>query len=199
MGSTLVLASASPRRADLLRQLGLTVTQQPANVDEQVLAGEAPVDYVRRVARAKAAAVASGRADAPVIVLGADTAVVVDGAILGKPRSRVDAEGMLARLSGRSHRVLTAVAVVARCTTLDVLSETRVWLRPISPHERQAYAASDEPADKAGGYAIQGLGAVFVERIEGSYSGVMGLPLFETATLLRRVGIDPLGGAGEAQ
>ncbi len=182
----IVLASASPRRRTLLAQLGLDVTVQPAAVDETPAAGEAPARYVERLAREKALAVAAGHPGR--IVLGADTAVVLDGEILGKPRDERHAFDMLGRLMGRWHEVLTAVCAVRDGARHEQVAATRVRLRLIEPAEMAAYWASGEPADKAGAYAIQGLGAIFVERIEGSYSAVMGLPLFETAALLAELG-----------
>jgi septum formation protein len=188
-GDFIYLASASPRRRQLLEQLGLRFEVIPAEVDETVALGEAPADYVRRLARDKAEAGVArlGRASSP--VLAADTAVVLDGAILGKPRDREDGLAMLARLSGRSHHVLSAVALVSRGKLELALSESRVVFRSLLPQEAEAYWETGEPRDKAGGYGIQGLGAVFLERLEGSYSGVMGLPLSETADLLRWAGI----------
>ncbi len=181
-----VLASASPRRKALLAQIGVTARVQPAAVDETPQPGEAPARYVTRLARAKAEAVAARHPQA--IVLGADTAVVLDGDILGKPRDERDAFALLARLMGREHEVLTAVCALRGGERHERLAATRVRLRRIEPAEMAAYWASGEPADKAGGYAIQGLGAVFVEHIAGSHSAVTGLPLFETADLLGRLG-----------
>ncbi|SDR71736.1 Maf family protein [Pseudomonas oryzae] len=186
---TLHLASASPRRRELLLQIGVPHQRVAAPIDESVLPGETPAAYVERLARAKAAAglAALGAADA--CVLGADTAVVLDGRILGKPADRADGLAMLAALSGREHEVLTAVAVAdaSRCLTRVVRS--RVHFRTLAEAEREAYWASGEPQDKAGGYAIQGLAAIFVDRLEGSYSAVVGLPLAETAELLAGFGI----------
>lgn len=189
MKELLYLASASPRRKQLLEQLGLHFEVLAADVDETHHPGEAPADYVLRLAKAKAEAAAARLGDPAARVLGADTAVVVGGKVLGKPRDRTDALAMLADLSGRSHHVLSAVALWDRGTLSTALDESRVSFRPISPAQAEAYWATGEPRDKAGGYAIQGLGAVFVERLEGSYSGVMGLPLAETAELLRRAGV----------
>ena len=194
----IVLASQSPRRRALLDQIGVAHEALPVDVDETAHPGEAPAEYVLRLALAKARA---GRTLRPHrLVLGADTAVVVDDAILGKPADRADALAMLARLSGREHRVLTAVALVGGREE-SRLSVSHVRFRRIGDVEAQAYWATGEPADKAGGYAVQGIGAVFVEQLTGSYSGVMGLPLYETAELLRRAGIDPLAapdGASES-
>ena len=184
----LFLASASPRRSALLAQVGIIHRQFGCDIDESVLADEPPSHYVERVTRAKAIA---GQSQVPkgAIVLAADTAVVVDGRILGKPVDAVDAACMLRQLSGRWHQVMTAVAVTADERISLVLVEARVCLRVIEDHEIQAYWTTGEPADKAGGYAIQGLGAVFVEKIEGSYSSVVGLPLSETVWLLADYGI----------
>jgi septum formation protein len=184
------LASASPRRRELLRQIGVRFEVRPAAIGEDQLPGEAPDAYVLRLATAKAAAVANGLAAgerAP--VLAADTAVVLDGVVLGKPSDRLEAAHMLERLSGRSHRVLTAVALRIGADTESLLSDSEVRFRAMTDAERLAYAATDEPLDKAGGYAIQGRAAVFIEYMRGSYSGVVGLPLFETAALLTRCGI----------
>ncbi|WP_462321983.1 Maf family protein [Halochromatium sp.] len=204
--SELLLASRSPRRRELLAQLGLRPQLVAADTDETPLAGESPEVYVARIARAKARA---GWATLfkPVTqplrpLLAADTAVVVEGQILGKPADADSALRMLALLSERSHRVLTAVSLLAlrdagqqsdgRPLERQVLVATEVRLRKISPAEALAYWASGEPRDKAGAYAIQGRGAIFVESIRGSYSNVVGLPLFETASLLREQGLDPL-------
>lgn len=183
----IVLASASPRRRELLAQIGVACTVQPAQVDETVQPAESPEAYVQRLALAKAEAVRQNQPTA--LVLGADTVVVCDGVILGKPADETDAVWMLLALAGHSHEVLTAVALLGDTGEWTALSRSRVWLREISRAETQAYWASGEPADKAGGYAIQGLGAAFIERLKGSYSGVMGLPLFETAELLQRAGV----------
>ncbi|TDF79502.1 nucleoside triphosphate pyrophosphatase [Pseudomonas sp. H9] len=189
----LYLASGSPRRRELLTQIGIPFTPLSASVDETPLPGEAAPTYVERLARAKASAGLTTLqpldASTPVAVLGADTAVVLDGRILGKPVDREDALAMLAALSGRDHQVLTAVAVAdhQRCLSVCVASDVRFG--PISNAQAQAYWASGEPQDKAGAYAIQGLGAVFVQRIEGSYSAVVGLPLSETAELLAQFAI----------
>jgi len=153
-----------------------------ADVDEAMRVGEAVADYVERVARAKAEAIWQRRRDLP--VLGADTTVVLDGAGLGKPQDRSHGLAMLAALAGREHQVLTAVALVSPAGTRCLTSVSRVRMRASSLKERERYWDSGEPRDKAGGYAIQGLGAVFIESLQGSYSGVMGLPLFETAQLL---------------
>ena len=183
------LASASPRRRQLLEQLGLRFEVMAADVDETPIPGEAPAAYVSRLAHTKAQAVAARLGDPTAPVLAADTAVVMEGVILGKPRDRAHGLAMLAGLSGRRHQVLSAVALSSRGELHAALSESGVTFRCISPAEAATYWETGEPGDKAGGYGIQGLGAVFVERLEGSYSGVMGLPLFETAGLLRRAGV----------
>ncbi|QQS53313.1 MAG: septum formation inhibitor Maf [Candidatus Competibacteraceae bacterium] len=184
------LASASPRRRELLRQIGIAYRLLPVVVDETPLPDETPHAYVIRLARAKAEAGARalGRRQ-PAPVLGADTAVVVDGAILGKPGGRDEGLAMLARLSGREHRVLSAVALATEERGAVKVQASRVRFRDLSPAECRAYWDSGEPWDKAGGYGIQGRAATFVVELHGSYSGVMGLPLFETAELLREFGI----------
>ncbi|NNF40181.1 MAG: septum formation inhibitor Maf, partial [Woeseiaceae bacterium] len=183
----LCLASSSPRRREILTALGLRFSVQPVEVDEQPLAGETSEQMVVRLAVAKAtAAGAAGKA----LVLGADTAVVVDGQVLGKPRGKADAVAMLAQLSGRTHRVVTGVALLGPAGAETTLGAADVRFRDIRQDEALAYWHSGEPRDKAGAYAIQGLGGVFVEAIEGSYSAVVGLPVFETAKLLSNRGID---------
>ena len=181
------LASSSPRRRQILEALGLEFTAAGADVDETPVAGEPAEAMVLRLAEAKARA---GGKDAATVVIGADTAVVLDGAMFGKPRNRADALAMLAALSGRRHRVLTGVAVKSPQGITSVLSTSEVEFREIDPDEAQAYWQSGEPADKAGAYAVQGLGGVFVSSIAGSYSGIVGLPVFETTALLKRAGID---------
>lgn len=193
MAATLYLASASPRRRELLDQLGLQCIVRPAEVDETVGPGEAPADYVRRVAAEKARSVAASLAEPAALVLAADTAVVHDGNIYGKPADRDDALRMLAALSGSDHHVYTAVAVVRDTECREALSCSQVRFRKVTGAEALAYWQTGEPADKAGGYAIQGIGAMFVEALQGSYSGVMGLPLFETAGLLEAFGYRLLG------
>ena len=183
--AVLVLASASPRRRELLWQIGVPHRAMAAHIDERSRPGEAPEDCVRRLALAKARQPRS----AGLPVLGADTAVVLDGDMLGKPRDRASALAMLARLSGRTHRVLTAVALVAADRHELALSASEVDFRALSTEECERYWDTGEPRDKAGAYAIQGLGAVFVRALRGSYSGVMGLPLHETATLLAAAGV----------
>jgi septum formation protein len=183
----LLLASASPRRRALLRQLGVAHVARGAHLDETVRAAETPRDYVARIAAAKVNALRGAQVSLP--VLGADTVVVLDGVIYGKPRDRDDALGMLGRLSGRVHEVLTAVALADSRGTALAVNVSAVRFRTLSAQECCDYWASGEPRDKAGAYAIQGLAAAFIESLHGSYSGVMGLPLFETAALLHAAGV----------
>lgn len=185
--SLLCLASASPRRADLLRQIGVEFFVRSGDVDETRLHGELIEDYVVRIAIAKADAVAKVLQPSTT-VLAADTAIEIDGEVLGKPRDAQDAVRMLNVLSGCSHRVLSAVVVAARAQRETMLSRTRVQFKQLTQREIESYASSGEPLDKAGAYAIQGRAAVFISEICGSYSGVMGLPLYETAELLDRIG-----------
>ncbi len=186
----LYLASASPRRHELLNQIGVRHELRPVAVDESRQPRETPRDYVIRLARAKAetawALVTGGENQA---VLAADTAVVLGDTILGKPRDRAAALAMLEKLSARSHEVLTAVALRSPRGLESRLSASRVIFRALQPHELKSYWETGEPHDKAGAYAIQGRAAVFIESLHGSYSGVMGLPLFETAALLACAGI----------
>ena len=193
------LASKSPRRRELLRQIGvdfellLLRSEGPrgADVTELVLPDEAPADYVARVASEKAAFglnLVRRRHMKPRPVLAADTTVVLDGAILGKPENRAEAEAMLERLSGRTHQVMTAVAVHYLAVAEVRVQTSQVRFGTLTKAAISAYCAGQEPYDKAGGYGIQGAAALFVEHIEGSHSGIMGLPLFETAALLRLAG-----------
>lgn len=188
----LFLASSSPRRRQLLAQLGIRFSLLPIQINEAQRTGEAAADYVRRLALDKARAGWASLGDSPSRpVLGADTAVIVDGEIMGKPQDRNHGLEMLQRLSGRSHQVLSAVALVDRREAVRI-SRSSVTFCSLSAADREAYWASGEPRDKAGGYAIQGLAAMFITRLEGSYSGVMGLPLYETAELLQEFGINVL-------
>ncbi len=190
--SFIYLASSSPRRRELLGQLGVQFRVHAVEIDESRRRGEDADALVSRLAREKAAAaVAELGGETP--VLAADTVVVIDGEALGKPAGRADALAMLQRLSGRAHHVLTAVTAVARGEAYPALNRTEVRFRMITPAEAEAYWETGEPADKAGAYAIQGRGAVFIEHIAGSYSGVMGLPLYETAQLLQRAGVGVTG------
>lgn len=186
----LFLASASPRRRELLAQIAVPCVTQIASIDETPLPDEPPAAYVERLARGKAHAgllALSKHADA--VVLGADTAVVLDGEILGKPQDFADFQRMLRALSGRTHQVMTAVALVSQAREMAQVVCSDVSFRALNDAEIAAYWASGEPCDKAGGYGIQGLAAVFVSRIEGSYSAVVGLPLCETAQMLGDFGI----------
>lgn len=188
--NSLYLASGSPRRRELLNQIGVPFTVVSAAIDETPLTHEPAVTYVERLARGKATAgfVALGQPSGA-CVLGADTAVIIDGQILGKPVDQADALAMLMTLSGREHEVLTAIALTdgQRCETRYVSSLVR--FRQVSVEEATTYWHSGEPQDKAGGYAIQGLGSVFVAGLNGSYSAVVGLPVCETAQLLAQFGI----------
>lgn len=183
------LASASPRRSALLTQIGVAHRVLPAEIPETREDDEPSERYVIRLAEQKATTVwEQTRSEQPRPVLAADTTVVLDERVLGKPRDAADALAMLADLSGRSHRVLTGVALRHAGGLESVLSVSEVKFRSTSEAERRAYCATGEPLDKAGGYGIQGCGAVFVDWIEGSFSAVVGLPLRETASLLARVG-----------
>lgn len=187
----LYLASASPRRRELLEQIGVRYEPRPVQVDESRQPREAPRAYVTRLARAKAeTAWTFSEPGAARAVLAADTAVVLVDLIFGKPRDRNEALAMLEKLSGCTHEVLTAVALRTARGLESRLSSSRVKLRALRPEEIEAYWDTGEPRDKAGAYGVQGRAAVFIESLEGSYSGVMGLPLFETAELLARAGID---------
>jgi septum formation protein len=196
-----ILASASPRRRELLQQIGCQFQVAPADIDETVFAEEAPSDYVERMALQKAKA--GWKANKNLPVLGADTAVVLgeregnkEGSseksaaqIFGKPADESDAISMLMQLSGTTHSVLSAVAMVQGDNQHVLLSETFVTFRPLDKSECHRYWLTGEPCDKAGAYAIQGLGGIFVENLRGSYSGVVGLPLVETCSLLEKFGI----------
>ncbi len=184
------LASASPRRRELLEQIGVSCRIVRASVDETARLSEPPRSYVARLAVAKADAGWDVRPDADAApVLAADTAVVLDGRIFGKPRDREDALDMLGRLSGRTHEVLTAVALRTAAGLESRISRSEVTFRPIAAAEAEGYWATGEPCDKAGGYAVQGRAAIFIADLRGSYSGVMGLPLYETAQLLALAGV----------
>ena len=185
--AVLRLASASPRRRQLLDLIGVPHLVTPADIDETPQASEKADEYVMRLAREKAEAIWARHQDLP--VLAADTTVVVDQEILGKPESEADAAAMLGKLSGREHLVHTGFALRAGASVHVGISSTRVSFAVLTPAQIHAYWASGEPLGKAGAYAIQGLGAVFVSKIAGSYTGVMGLPLFETAEMLRAHGV----------
>ncbi|WP_432743700.1 Maf family protein [Methylobacter sp. G7] len=183
----IILASASPRRQELLDQIKVTYRVHPVDLDETPLPDETPVDYVQRLAAEKSAACAAQLGDS-LPVLAADTAVVLGDLIMGKPKDRDDAVAMLRQLSGKMHRVYSAVSLRGR-EHGQAISITEVTFRLLTKSEIAAYWQSGEPLDKAGSYAIQGRGGVFVESLSGSFSGVVGLPLFETAELLSRQGI----------
>jgi septum formation protein len=194
------LASKSPRRRELLRQIGVDFVllllreQAPRgpDVDEAVLSGEHAIDYVARVSREKAELarrIMLGRRLPVYPILSADTTVVIDDRILGKPATPAEAAAMLGDLSGRTHQVLTSVTVCSETDTWQLTQRSDVTFAKLSPQTQQAYCATSEPYDKAGGYGIQGIAASFIERIDGSYTGIMGLPLFETTQLLRQAGI----------
>jgi len=190
MHPQIYLASQSPRRRELLEQIGIYPKVVAVDIDECPHANEAPAEYVIRLALEKAKAANSTlNKDESLPVLAADTSVVIDNKILGKPASRDEALAMMQQLSGRTHNVLTGVALINNKETKSRLSVNHVTFRPVSETEALAYWDSGEPQDKAGGYAIQGIGAMFISRLEGSYSGVMGLPLFETTELLRSAGV----------
>jgi len=185
---TIILASRSPRRVELLKQIGLACVTYPADIDETQHMNELPVAYVCRLAEEKALAcldkIARFQAGHP--ILAADTTVELNGQVLGKPENDNDARNMLARLAGSVHLVHTAVALAYQNKTEVVLSSTSVEMMPLSAQQIEHYIASGEHRDKAGSYGIQGLASAWIKRIEGSYSGVMGLPIFETAALLRQ-------------
>ena len=189
MTRRLVLASGSPRRREVLERLGLDATVHPAEVDESPLAGEEPEAYVRRLASAKARA----RAAPGTVTIGADTTVVLDGQIVGKPGDRAAARAMLGALSGRCHEVLTAVAVIADGTREAAgVERSTVGLAPVDEARVGWYTSLEEPYDKAGGYALQGAGSLFADRVEGSISNVIGLPLPLLDRLFSQLGIDLL-------
>jgi septum formation protein len=193
------LASASPRRSQLLAQIGVAHEVRPTTLDESALPGEDPATYVERLAQLKAEALwdqlpPEGRLP----VLGADTTVVLGKLMLGKPANSGETRAMLEQLSGRTHQVFTAVALRSEAGCEARVSVSNVTFRDLTAREMKAYAATPEPLDKAGGYAVQGLAAVFITRIAGSYSGIMGLPLSETAELLTAIGWAPFAAAARA-
>ncbi len=191
----LVLASRSPRRVELLTRAGYRFEVEPADIDERRLEGEKPDEMVQRLARGKAAAVAPRHPGS--IVLGADTVVVVDGAVLGKPDGDADAARMLRQLSGRAHHVLTGVALTAGRRRCEGVQETRVYFRALSPDDVAWYVASGESGDKAGAYSIQGRASRFVTRIEGSYTNVVGLPIELVDGLFRELADGGYPGGGQ--
>ena len=180
-----VLASSSPRRRELMTLIGIAHEVRPANIDESLLPGETPGVHAERLARAKAAAIASEGT----VTIGSDTIVVVDGDILGKPKNEADAARMLRRLSGRSHVVMTGIAVDWNGRLESAVEEVGVTFRALTEHEIAAYIGTREPMDKAGAYGIQGYGATIVERVDGDYFAVMGLPLHRLVRLLERMGL----------
>lgn len=182
----IILASQSPRRTALLTMLGLPHAIEPADIDESARPGELPEALALRLARAKAGLVAARQPGR--LVLGADTLVVLDGAVLNKPGSPKEAEAMLTQMGGREHRVVTAVALARDREIWDRVDVTRVWFRALDPEMIRAYVATGEPLDKAGGYGLQGYGAMLVERIDGDYFGVIGLPIRLVADLLAEAG-----------
>lgn len=182
-----ILASASPRRRELLSLIGIAHEVRPADIDESVLPAEAPAPHAERLARAKAHALAEGHPD--IVVVAADTIVVVDGDILGKPRDASQAALMLRRLAGRQHIVYTAIAVARDSRTESAVEAVQVTMRALNDREIAAYIATGEPMDKAGAYGIQGYGATIVERVDGDYFSVMGLGLRRLVELLARVGV----------
>jgi septum formation protein len=182
-GPKLILASASPRRRELLQQIGVACHVKPVHISEIPQSNESPAAFVERMAREKACA-GLAVADDTAVVLGADTVVVCDGQILGKPTDRNDALKMLLQLSGTEHQVMTAVAVTNGERILCQVVTTKVRFQTLTAAQCEQYWQTGEPRDKAGAYGIQGLGAVFVTEIKGSYSAVVGLPLMETASLL---------------
>ena len=184
---SLHLASSSPRRVAILKRMGLEFTAGGVDVDESPLTSETPEAMVLRLAEKKARA---AHRSSGTVVIGADTAVVLDGEVFGKPADRDDALAMLGRLSGRSHDVMTGIAVLAGDSVRSALSVTEVTFREIGPDEALEYWQSGEPRDKAGAYAIQGGAGDFVEAVSGSYSGVVGLPVLDIARLLRLAGIE---------
>jgi septum formation protein len=189
-----ILASASPRRRELLALVGIAHDVRPADIDESLVPGEMPVGHAERLARAKAHAVAEREPDA--VVISADTIVVLDGDILGKPRGVEEAAAMLRRLSGRMHTVVTAMAVARGAQTESAVETVTVTFRALTGEEIDQYVSTGEPLDKAGAYGIQGYGATIVERVEGDYFSVMGLGLRRVVALLERVGIHYAFGAG---
>ena len=187
---TLILASASPRRKQLLEQIGVNFQVCPADIDETVLPGEAPETYVQRMSEQKALAILNSDLEHGTVVIGSDTTVVCDQQIFGKPESEQDAIAILSRLSGRDHEVLSGICVMNTDQQHYGLSRTRVWFKPISIDQMHRYWLSGEPCDKAGSYGIQGFGSAFIDRIEGSFSGVMGLPLEVMTELLKPFNIE---------
>lgn len=192
-----ILASSSPRRHDLLEMIGIAHDVIPADIDESRLDGERPVEHVERLAREKGATVAARHSDS--LVISADTIVVQDGDVLGKPRDAADARSMLHRLEGRTHVVFTAVAITLAARTLSSVEEVSVTFLPLTERTIASYVATGEPMDKAGSYGIQGYGATLVERIDGDFFAVMGLPLARLVRMLGEVGVQYQFGRGGQQ
>jgi septum formation protein len=183
------LASSSPRRAELLHQIGVEFKVLAVDVDESPRTAETPEQYVRRVAKAKADAAGDAVDGEGIPILAADTTIAIDDEIIGKPDDQTHCRCILSKLSGRTHQVLTCLAFRYHRQTRLMLSENQVRFRVIEEQEMTTYCSGKEPLDKAGAYAIQGKAAIFIEKLEGSYSSVMGLPLFETAKILQQAGI----------
>jgi septum formation protein len=188
----IILASASPRRVALLKQIGIDCMVMPADIDETALANESPADYVLRLAAQKAQAIVHKSPDLNLPILSADTTVALGNEILGKPENDDDAFNMLKKLSGSTHQVHTAIAVAFNGKLETALNSTQVEMMSLSDAMIREYIASGEHKDKAGSYAIQGLAACWIKKVTGSYSGVMGLPLHETALLLNRLAFKKL-------
>ena len=184
----IILASSSPRRESILRDIGIRFIKCPADIDESVLPGEKPDKYVRRMAEAKAKKIANQKKHKT--VLGADTIVLIDGRILGKPKNREQALRYITLLSNRTHSVLTSVALVRRDRCKSIVARAEVTFRKISKREAILYWETGEPRDKAGGYGIQGVGGIFIDRIEGGHGTVIGLPVLETEKLLRLFNVE---------
>tara|TARA_B100000686_G_scaffold338117_1_gene410170 strand:- start:769 stop:1362 length:594 start_codon:yes stop_codon:yes gene_type:complete len=184
----IILASSSPRRESILRGIGIQFIKCPAHIDESVLPGEKADRYVRRMAEAKAKKIANSQKNKP--VLGADTIVLIDDTILGKPKNREQALRYIALLSDRTHSVLTSVALVHRDRCKSIVARAEVTFRKISKREAILYWETGEPKDKAGGYGIQGVGGIFIDRIEGGHGTVIGLPVLETEKLLRLFNVE---------
>ena len=184
----IILASQSPRRVLLLKQMGIDCLVMPADIDETALSGELPSNYVLRLAKQKALVIAAKQQAANLPILAADTTVALDNEIFGKPENAEDAFNMLKKLSNSTHQVHTAIALAFNGKCESALNTTQVTMMPLSDAMIMAYVATNEPMDKAGSYAIQGLAGNWIKRIEGSYTGVMGLPVHETAMLLNKIG-----------
>lgn len=182
-----ILASASPRRRDLLTLVGIAHDVRPADIDEAYLEGETPAEHAERLAREKAAAIATD--DPEAVTIGSDTIVVVDGQVLGKPRDAAHARAMLRQLSGRSHAVITGIAAMWHGRTVSAIEQVDVTFRPLDDDEIDAYIATGEPMDKAGAYGIQGYGATIVTRVDGDYFAVMGLAVNRLVRLLESLGL----------